>query len=132
MKPLPSGICQVQAIVPILLCPQKFLACPKFPHKHIAEHNLLDQTHSIKQNGFHMWPFLAFWGPITWHNVQVFLDLHDLTIVQNPDAHSVQNPDAHSVQNPDAYSVQNPDAHSVQNPHAHSVQNPNAYFVHYD
>jgi len=30
MKPLRSGICQVQAIVPILLCPQKFWLAQNF------------------------------------------------------------------------------------------------------
>jgi hypothetical protein len=76
MKPLRSGICQVQAIVPILLCVEKILVCPEFLRQHITEHNPLYQTHSTPHNGFHMWPFLPILGPVTWHNhnVQVFLD----------------------------------------------------------
>lgn len=38
-----------------------------------------------------IWPFLPLFRPLKRHNGQVFLGLPDLTIVQNPHAHSVNH-----------------------------------------
>jgi hypothetical protein len=64
--------------------------------------------------------FCLFLVPlISRDNGQVFLDLPDLTIVQNPHTHSVENPHAHSVVN---------SQHSV-NPHAHCANHENHYIM---